>query len=97
MSELPFLPFFCQWYMYMWPNGREQLSCSTTLPTVEARGALETHLSAVVASKDVKQLPVLKPITGYQNKQLVIKNFQIHHTHLFIDDFDILIYELYTR
>jgi len=46
-------------------------------------------------TKDVKQLPGVgnrlpKWTTGYQS-------FRPHNTHLFIDDSDILIYELYTR
>jgi len=48
---------------------------------------------------------VLGSETGFQNEQMVIKklnkrlskSFKLNNTHLFIDDFDISIYELYTR
>jgi len=43
------------------------------------------------------RLPVLKWVTGFKNEQLVIKKFQTPQYALFIDNFDILIYELYTR
>ena len=49
-----------------------------------------------VATKDVKWLQGTRLLVLLPCNQL-LKSFKLHNTHLFIDYFDIMIYELYTR